>query len=125
MIIPETDLTPLDPRFPIAMNGTIPVFGALLGEWEDRVTVIGQARRAADQATRREERFVTPAPQPRWVPADTIIDLRVPGGFAREGAPQPDDTDTFIASYARAEKREQEREERSPLRRLWRWARGT
>jgi hypothetical protein len=123
VIIPETDLTPLDPRFPIALTGTIPLFGALLAEWEDRVTVIDQAKRAAEQARRREERFVTPAPQPRFVPADTIIDLRLHDGdrFPREGMPQPDDTDTFLALYKRAEEREQAREQRGVLRRVRRF----
>jgi hypothetical protein len=130
VIIPETDLTPLDPRFPIALTGTIPLFGALLAEWEDRVTVIDQAKAATEQAQRREERFVTPAPQPRFVPADTVIDLRLHDGdrFPREGMrgmPQPDDTDTFLAKYDEAEEREQEREQRSVLRRAWRWIRGT
>jgi hypothetical protein len=127
VIIPDSEITPLDPRFPISMGGTIPLFGALLAEWEDRVTVIEQAKRAGEQARRREERFVTPAPQPRFVPADTIIDLRLHDGdrFPREGMPQPDDTDTFIAKYDEAEEREQEREQRSVLRRAWRWVRRT
>jgi len=149
VIIPETDLTPLDDRFPIAMTGTIPVFGALLGEWEDRVTVIDQARRAGAEAERREERFI--AAQPRFVPADeTIVDFRLHDGdrfpgedspytateraalweaqrdaAAREGMPQPEDTDTFLRLYERAEEREQAREQRSVLRRAWRWVRGT
>jgi hypothetical protein len=127
MIIPDSDLTPLDPRFPIALTGTIPLFGALLAEWEDRVTVIDQAKRAAEQAWRREERFVTPAPEPRFVPADTIIDFRLHDGdrFPREGMPKPDITATFIRNYDQAEEREQAREQRSVLRRAWRWVRGT
>jgi hypothetical protein len=130
VIIPETDLTPLDPRFPIALTHGIQVFGGLLAEWEDRATLIEMTRKATAEAMRREERFVTPAPQPRFVPADTVIDLRLHDGdrFPREGMrgmPQPDDTDTFLAKYDEAEEREQEREQRSVLRRAWRWIRGT
>ena len=148
MIIPETGQTPLDalhPWHPIAMGGTIPVFAALIEEWEDRVTVISETRHATQQAARREERFVTPAPEPRFVPADTVIDMRRTDGdrfrpedtlvtdedVARWQAQRvaavhrAEDTGTIIARIDQAGEDEQAREQRSVLRRAWRWARGT
>ena len=41
-----------------------------------------------------------------------------------EGMPQPDVTDTFLRHYDRAEEREQAREQRSAVRRAWRWVTG-
>jgi hypothetical protein len=134
MIIPDSEITPLDPRFPIALTGTIPLFGALLAEWEDRVTVIEQAKRAAEQATRREERFVTPAPQPRFVPADTVIDMRVHDGDRFPGedearwqaqrdaaADRAEDTDTVIAIIDQADAHERKAAERRTVRRVRRF----
>ena len=137
MSIPDSDLTPLDMRFPIAMTATIPLFRGLLAEWEDRVTLIDQTRRAAEQAMRWEERFVTPAPEPRFVPADpepvhhdpqdTIVDFTWTDGdtFPSEGDIRPEDTDTFLVVSDQALADEIRAAERRPLRRAWRWLRGT
>jgi hypothetical protein len=131
MTAPGGHLSPLDPRFPIALDHGIQIFGGLIGEWEDRVTLIDQTRRAAEQAMRHEERFVTPAPEPRFVPAlaheDTVIDLRLHDGdrFPGEGEVRPEDTDTFLVTHDRAEAYEARAAQRRPWRRAWRWLRGT
>jgi hypothetical protein len=101
MIIPDSDITPLDPRFPIAMGGTIPLFGGLLEEWVDRKTVIDQARRAAEQAARREERFVQPAPEPRYVPALAHEDTRVDFTLHDGDRFRPEDTQVTAGDVER------------------------
>jgi hypothetical protein len=128
---PDGHLSPLDPRFPISLTHGIPLFGGLLEEWVNRETVIDQAKRAAEQAARREERFVTPAPEPRYVPAlaheDTVIDMRITDGdwFPGEGEPRPEDTDTFLVVSAQAEAYEARAAQRRTWRRAWRWLRAT
>jgi hypothetical protein len=129
MTAPDGHLSPLDPRFPIALTHAIPLFGDLLAEWEDRATLIDQTRRATEQAMRHEERFVTPAPEPRFVPAlaheDTIVDFRLTDGdrFPGEGGIRPEDTDTFLVVSAQAEAYEARAAQRRTWRRAWRWLR--
>jgi hypothetical protein len=91
----------------------------------------GLAARARADEAHHQERFVTPAPQPKFVPAlaheDTIVDFRLTDGdrFPGEGGIRPEDTDTFLVAYDRAGAYEAEAAQRRPLRRPWRWLRAT
>jgi hypothetical protein len=55
-----SELTVLDPRFPIRVKEPATIFWQQISEWPDRETVISQTIRATQQHTTVEERFVQP-----------------------------------------------------------------
>lgn len=62
----DTDLTPLDPRFPIRLSQPPVLFWQMTRERPDRIAVIGEAARAREQERRQsvEERFVAAQTEP-------------------------------------------------------------
>ncbi len=117
MTAPDGHLDVLDPRFPVRITADARHCFALLAVWDGRDPgfVVDETRRAERQAARYEERFVTPAPAPRFVPAvpalaheDTIVDFTLTDGDrfrpedtliagGREAA-----TDQFLLVYEQA-----------------------
>jgi hypothetical protein len=121
----DSEIDVLDPRFPIRLTMPESLFWDAVHLEPYRPCVESLAWRARAQAAQHQERFVTP----RWVPEraheDTAADMGFPAGWlketaAREGMPQPEDTDTFIVASLRAEAEEVAAAERHPLRRIGR-----
>jgi hypothetical protein len=110
----------LDPRFPIRQSMAASCFWEMASLRPDRAALSGLAARARADEADHQERYVTPAPEPRFVPALAHED-RFPG----EGEIRPEDTDTFLVVSRQAEADEAEAAQRRPLRRAWRWLRGT
>jgi hypothetical protein len=116
----------LDPRFPIRLSMPESLFWEMVALRPDRACADGQAARARQQAAQRQERYVTP----RWVPEkaheETAEDMGLPAGWwrgsvPREGMPQPEDTDVFIAVSQEAEAHERKAAERRAVRRVRRF----
>jgi hypothetical protein len=79
MTAPGDHLDVLDPRFPIRLSMPPSIFHELIALRPDRACADGELHRARAQAARREERYVTPAPQPRFVPEMAHEDTSVDG----------------------------------------------
>lgn len=110
----DSDLTPLDPRFPIALSEEPAICWQILGTWQDPATIVAETRRAIAQAQRREERYVAAPTEP--------IPLVLAHGdrFARD-----DGTDAAVDAIwaqwtdTRSLAREIRAAERHPGRRAW------
>lgn len=111
----------LDPRFPITITDTPGTYESHFWDLRnlrpDRPCIDGLVLRARADAAIRRETYVRSLPGPRFIPAithdDTAGDI-LPRGwwrdtFAREGMPQPEDTDTFLVACDQADQDEQER----------------
>jgi hypothetical protein len=97
----------------------------------DRAALTGLAARARADEARHQERYVTPAPRfvPAHAPDETAADMGLPAGWyrdtaAREGMPQPEDTDTFITVSRQAEADEQAAKRRGARHAIRRLVRG-
>lgn len=125
MTAPEGSIDVLDPRFPIRLAQPPAIFEQLLALRPDRPAAAGLTQRAAADPG-HQERYVTAAPEPRFVPALAHDDTSVDGlprdwyrdSFPREGMPQPDGTDTFLVGYSQAEAEERAAAERRPWQRV-------
>jgi hypothetical protein len=121
----------LDPRFPIRQSMPASCFWEMASLRPDRAALSGLAARARADEADHQERYVTPAPEPRFVPAlaheDTIVDFRLTDGdrFPGEGEVRPEDTDTFLVVSREAEAYEARAAQRRTWRRAWRWLRAT
>jgi hypothetical protein len=107
MTAPSDHLDVLDPRFPIRLSMPPSIFHELIALRPDRACADGELHRARVQAARREERYVTPAPQPRFVPERAHEDTSVDGIPAVPG----DAFDRGFARWDRALHEEAEEEE--------------
>lgn len=133
MTAPDGHLDVLDPRFPIRLSQPESIFWEMRKWTPDRHCMDGLVMRARDQATRHQERYVTPRFVPERAHEATAEDMGLPAGWwrdsFREGMPQPEDTDVFISVSRQAEMDEQAAAERRPVRRarraVMRLVRGT